>query len=232
MAVRITAQDLDKAIRRYKGDPTYAPGQERNGRLICGAKKKNGDPCASSPTPGATRCGRHGGNSPRAKQAAEQRIAKQELTQQVGTLGIAEKYPDIDPGQALLNEIQISHAHVQWLRSKVAEIEPDELVWGTTKTEEGIGAQGPVDMTIQEAGFNTWYQLYTKEREHFAKITSLALKAGIEARKIALAEQQGTLVATAIQRILTGLNLTQTQAKLIPTLVPAALRELTTGANT
>ncbi|TLK56301.1 hypothetical protein [Glutamicibacter sp. V16R2B1] len=222
----IPKADIQKAIRRYKGDPTYAPGQERNGRLICGAKKKNNDPCASSPAPGATRCGRHGGKSPRAKAAAEQRVAEAELAQKVGTLGIREKYPDVDPGQALLSEIQISHAHVQWLRAKVAEIEPDELIWGTTKTESGIGPQGPVDMTVQEAGFHTWYQLYLKEREHFAKLTTMALKAGIEARKIQLAERTGEMVAGAIQRILDGLQLTPDQSKIVPTLVPTVLREL------
>ncbi len=227
MAVRITVQDLNKAIKRYRGVPEYAPGQEVNGKLICGAKKKDSKPCGSSPVPGATRCGRHGGNSPKAKAAAEQRIAQQELTQQVGTLGIREKYPDIDPGQALLSEIQISHAHVQWLRGKVAEIEPNELVWGVTKTEAGIGPQGPVDTTTQEAGFNTWYQLYTREREHFAKLTTMALKAGIEARKIALAEQQGALVARALQEIFGKLDLSKQQAALLPTIVPAALRQLT-----
>ena len=218
--------DIQKAVRRYKGDPTYAPGQQRNGRLICGARKKNNDPCASSPAPGATRCGRHGGNSPRAKAAAGKRVAEAELAQKVGTLGIREKYPDVDPGQALLTEIQISHAHVQWLRAKVAEIEPNELIWGTTKTESGIGPQGPVYMTVQEAGFHTWYQLYTKEREHFAKLTTMALKAGIEARKIQLAERTGEMVAGAIQRILDGLQLTPDQSKIVPTLVPTVLREL------
>lgn len=218
--------DIQKAVRRYKGDPTYAPGQQRNGRLICGARKKNNDPCASSPAPGATRCGRHGGNSPKAKAAAGKRVAEAELAQKVGTLGIREKYPDVDPGQALLSEIQISHAHVQWLRAKVAEIEPDELVWGKTRTEEGVGPQGPVDMTVQEAGFHTWYQLYLKEREHFAKLTTMALKAGIEARKIQLAERTGEMVAGAIQRILDGLQLTPDQSKIVPTLVPTVLREL------
>ena len=226
----IPKADIQKAIRRYKGDPNYAPGQERNGRLICGARKKNNDPCASSPAPGATRCGRHGGKSPRAKAAAEQRNAEAELAAKVGTLGITDKYPDIDPGQALLSEIQISHAHVQWLRAKVAEIEPDELIWGITKTENGIGPQGPVDMTVQEAGFHTWYQLYTKEREHFAKLTTMALKAGIEARKIALAEQQGALVARALQEIFDKLDLSQAQAALLPTVVPNALRQLTQNA--
>lgn len=201
-------------------------------RRQCIAKAKGtGERCKRAPIRGGTVCKLHGGGSKRAREAAGRRLAEAELGAQVGTLGITEKYPDIDPGQALLSEIQISHAHVQWLRAKVAEIEPDELIWGTTKTEEGVGPQGPVDMTVQEAGFHTWYQLYTKEREHFAKLTTMALKAGIEARKIALAEQQGALVARALQEIFAKLDLTQTQAALLPTVVPSALRQLTQDAE-
>lgn len=230
MVVRVTAENLGKAIKRYKGDPTYAPGQERDGKLICGAKKRGKtEACGSSPVPGGVRCGRHGGNSPKAKAAAEQRIAEQELNQAIGTLGIQEKYPDIDPAQALLQEIRISHAHVQWLRERVAEIEPNELVWGITKTEAGIGAQGPVDMTVQEAGFSTWYQLYTKEREHFAKLTTMALKAGIEQRRIELEEQKAELVVVALKQIFAQLNLSKLQADMLPTIVPTALRQLTGG---
>lgn len=140
-----------------------------------------------------------------------------------------DSYPDIDPAEALLQEIRISHAHVQWLRTKVAEVEPNELVWGITKTEVGIGAQGPVDTTVQEAGFNTWYTLYTKEREHFAKLTTMALKAGIEQRRIELEEQKAELVVVALKQIFAALNLSKVQADMLPTIVPNALRQLTGG---
>ncbi|WP_334121879.1 hypothetical protein [Glutamicibacter sp.] len=230
MVVRITAENLGKAIKRYKGDPAYAPGQERDGKLICGAKKRGKDEaCGSSPVPGGVRCGRHGGNSPKAKAAAEGRIAEQELNHAIGTLGIQEKYPDVDPAQALLQEIRISHAHVQWLRTKVAEVEPNELVWGITKTEVGIGAQGPVDMTVQEAGFSTWYRIYLTEREHFAKLTTMALKAGIEQWRIELEEQKAELVVVALKQIFAQLNLSKIQADMLPTIVPNALRQLTGG---
>lgn len=231
MVVRITAENLGKAIKRYKGEPAYAPGQtNQDGKLICGAKKRGKDEaCGSSPIQGGVRCGRHGGNSPKAKAAAEQRIAQQELTQSVGTLGITDKYPDIDPAQALLQEIRISYAHVQWLRTKVSEVEPNELVWGITKTEVGIGAQGPVDMSVHEAGFNTWYRIYLTEREHFAKLTTMALKAGIEQRRIELEEQKAELVVVALKQIFAALNLSKIQADMLPTIVPNALRQLTGG---
>lgn len=77
MVVRVTAENLGKAIKRYKGDPQFAPGQEREGKLICGAKKRGKDEaCGSSPVPGGVRRGRHGGNSPKAKAAASSNASR------------------------------------------------------------------------------------------------------------------------------------------------------------
>lgn len=57
----------------------------------------------------------------------------------------------------------------------------------------------------------------------------MAIKAGIEARKIALAEQQGAMVARASQEIFGKLDLTKAQTEMVPTIVPAALRQLAHG---
>ena len=46
-------------------------------------------------------------------------------------LGITDKYQDVDPGKALLEEISVTYAHVQWLREKVAEIEGNQLGLGS-----------------------------------------------------------------------------------------------------
>ncbi|WP_404291107.1 hypothetical protein [Glutamicibacter arilaitensis] len=55
----------------------------------------------------------------------------------------------------------------------------------------------------------------------------MALRAGVEERRVRIAEQQCNLIAQAIQTILDGLKLTPAQAKLISQIVPATLRELT-----
>lgn len=194
---------------------------------ICGAKKRDGEACRARPIKGGTRCKNHGGSSPQAKRAAERRLAEQELLNVVQTLGIREHYPDIDPGAALLEEIRIAHAHVRWLRGKVAELSPEDLTWGLTEHKEGLGVEGPVDVRTEAAKPSIWYELYSKEREYLVKISAAALKAGIEERKIRMAEHQGVAVAGVIKKVLDGLGLTSAQAELIPILVPNALRELT-----
>lgn len=208
-------------------DPRFAAGQVVNGKVICGAKNKQAKPCGLSPLEGATRCGRHGGNSPQARRKAQERIQEQEakniMTKAVRTLGLP---IDVDPGKALLDEIAVTYGHVQWLREKVQSLDPEELVWGREKHEDGVGPQGVVDVTTEKAGPNVWYSMYLTEREHLVKVTTAALRAGIEERRIKIAEDQGTLVATVLRRILDALNLTPEQAELVPVIVPRELRAL------
>lgn len=196
----------------------------------CGAKKRDGDQCGAPPMKGQRRCARPGGKSPQAKKAAERRLAVQEATKNmdnaVRTLGITHKYQDIDPGKALLEEISATYAHVQWLREKVAEIEANQLVWGRTQHEDGIGPEGPIDKTTMKAEPSVWYQLYLREREHLVKVTTAALKAGIEERKVRLAESQGELVGRVIRGTLEALDLTAGQWQLMQTVVPQQLRAL------
>ncbi|MEO5317609.1 hypothetical protein PV761_03310 [Arthrobacter sp. CC3] len=145
------------------------------------------------------------------------------MARSVVTLGLP---VDIDPAKALLDEIAWSHAHVQWLRGKVQELKAGELVWGVTQTDQGVGPQGMVDMTTEKSAPNVWYQMYLTEREHLVKVSAAALRAGIEERRIKIAEDQGNLVAAVLQRILAALNLSPEQWAEVPTIVPRELRAL------
>jgi hypothetical protein len=133
---------------------------------------------------------------------------------------------DVDPAKALLDEISWTHAHVQWLRAKVQELGTEDLVWGKTLHREGLGPEGPVDVSDHKAAPNIWYELYLKEREHLVKVSAAALRAGIEERRIKIAEDQGNLVAAVLQRILAALNLSPEQWAEVPTIVPRELRAL------
>jgi len=145
------------------------------------------------------------------------------MTKAVVTLGLP---VDIDPAQALLDEIAMTYGHVQWLRVKVQALSSEDLVWGQTQTDKGIGPQGPVDTATEKAAPNVWYQMYMTEREHLVKVTTAALRAGIEERRIKMAEDQGNLVAAVVHRILDALNLTPEQAEMVHVIVPREFRAL------
>lgn len=198
--------------------------------MQCKATKRSGGRCGNPPIKGATVCRMHGGKAPQVVAATARRRAEADAREQmlraVTTLGLP---IDVDPGKALLDEIHWTAGHVAWLRSKVQELQDSELTWGRTQTDTGVGPQGPVDTVTEKAAPNTWYQLYMAEREHLAKVCSLALRAGIEERKVKLAESQGLLVADVIRRILGALGLTPAQQLLVPEIVPRELRALAAG---
>ena len=195
--------------------------------IACGAKKRDGKSCGAPRVKGAKRCWRHGSKAPQVANAAAKRVkaaeAKEIMERAVVTLGLPQ---DIDPGKALLDEIARTYGAVLWLEGKVRELEPDQLVWGKAQHEEGFNDKGNVDVTTHKADFNVWYRLYTEERDRLARVASLALKAGIEERRVKLAESQGELVAQAIRSILDALHLTPEQAELVPVIVPQTLRSL------
>ncbi len=189
----------------------------------CRAHNRAGNPCGNQPVAGANVCRMHGAASPRARDAAQRRLAEQEAARQVATLGLP---VDITPTDALLQEVQWTAGHVQWLRGKVAELEEQDLVWGQTKVKEGGDDRG----TTEEAKPNVWYVLYEAERKHLVTVCAAALKAGVEERRVRLAEQQGDLVALAITRILAALDLTPDQQARVPEVVPRELRVIAGGA--
>lgn len=189
-------------------------------REKCTAKsKRSGERCKRWPIRGGTVCAIHGGNSPTVRAAAKRRLEEAEAQKAVVTLGVRR---DVMPGDALLEEVQWTAGHVMFLRSKVQELEDKELVWGLAKEE--VGDDG-VKVT-HAASTSVWYDLYERERKHLVQVCSAALKAGVEERRVRLAESQGAQVAAVIQRVLDGLELSADQLELVPTVVPAALRAI------
>lgn len=194
----------------------------------CRGTSRSGEPCKLPPIKGGAVCRMHGGKAPQVQAAAARRVAEAEAAREMerAMVTLGSRVGDVDPARALLDEIAWTHAHVQWLRVKVQELSPKDLAWGVTQTDNGIGPQGPVDMTVEKAAPNVWYSMYLTEREHLVKVSAAALRAGIEERRIKIAEDQGNMVAAVLQRILAALNLSPEQWAEVPTIVPRELRAL------
>ena len=198
----------------------------------CTAKAKStGVQCARYAIEGASTCRVHGSGSRKAKAAAARRVeeakAAREAEKAVTTLGLSR---DVSPSEALLEEVRWTAGHVDWLRDRVREVERDELVWGKTKVKDGFGPMGPSAETTEGATPSVWYDLYEKERKHLVTVCTAALRAGVEERRVRLAEAQGAQVAEVIRAILDDLSLTLEQQQKVGTVVPARLRLLAGGA--
>jgi len=131
------------------------------------------------------------------------------------------------PVEHLLNLINQKAAEVAWLRSLVKDLPEEDLFFGETKHERGEEKGEPTNLKTYEAGINIKWQALRQAEEQLAKWAAMAAKAGVEERRVRLEQEKGQLVVTAIQQILDGLNLTPAQAKLVPQIVPTALRQLT-----
>ena len=192
-------------------------------RQTCTAlAKSTGRRCRSSPIKGGTVCIKHGGAAPQVRAKANRRLQEAEAALAVQTLGGRR---DITPTEALLDEVQWTAGHVAWLRARVQELDSDggsELTWGMVREKRDFDKHE----TVEAAQPSVWYQLYAAERDRLTRVCAEALRAGVEERRVQLAEHQGSLLASAITRILDALHLTPTQAELVPTVVPQILRQI------
>jgi hypothetical protein len=116
---------------------------------------------------------------------------------------------ETDPGEILLKEIQRTAGHVEWLRLQLSNSDPDLFVrslWLHARTS-GWVAPKEIDMDDWSAAGALWVDLYLKERQHLASITRTALAAGIEERRVRLAERMADRISEAIRGMLYDLEL-------------------------
>jgi hypothetical protein len=168
-------------------------------------------------------CDTCGGRAPQAKAKAVVRISEQRAIRAVETYGLP---LDVSPGDALLDEVRYTAGHVAWLRERIRELENRDLVWGMTEQTEKNATEFTGTDTTYGAVPNVWVDLYMRERKHLVDVAKAAIAAGIEERKVRLAEQQGALVAAVIRGILADLKLTPDQRELVAEIVPRRLRAL------
>jgi hypothetical protein len=188
---------------------------------------KAGLRCTSYAMKGQTICGLHGGKAAHNRAAAARRLAEERARELVETYGRKIK---TTATEALLDEVQWTAGHVAWLRERVQEIEQGELtnsgeqplIWSRTRRKTGGDDWGETE----EATASIWLKLYQQERSHLVRVCAEAIKAGIEERRVRLAEQQGQLVAQVIRAVLDDLNLSAEQLQRVPDIVPRHLRAL------
>jgi hypothetical protein len=139
---------------------------------------------------GADVCRMHGGSAPQVRAAAARRREHEVAERAVVTYGLP---VDVAPLDALLGELHRTAGHVAWLGAVVADLEDA----GLTQLSLTAGTLSP----------SVWVQLYQQERTHLAKVARDCLAAGVEERRVKLAEEQGRLVADVIRRIVAALGL-------------------------
>jgi hypothetical protein len=198
-------------------------------RPRCKAKsRRTGDRCQRWPMLGQDVCPTHGGKAPQNLAAAARRMAEVKAAKYVETFGLPR---EIDPRDALLEEVYRTAGAIDWLHAQVQELQRDEVTWGKTEeTDKGSGEFTGTDIT-HAAAVNVWVQLWQSERKHLVDVSKAAISAGIEERRVKLAEQQGALLAGVIKAVLGDLELTPEQAARAPRVVADRLRDVSMSLN-
>lgn len=178
-------------------------GQD-HGTGCSGHSKTTKKPCGGIPMRGQSVCRMHGGSSKNARAAGAARVAAAKADVQLRR-GLAAAYgehvPNIDPAEAMLQAVSWKYAEVLALRSKVAELDDDGMVWGVTREKTGGDDQG----TTQEARPNVWWVMLRSAEEQLVKFTAAARAAGCDERRLRLAESQGDLTAQVLRAVLVAM---------------------------
>lgn len=192
-----------KARKRYplKEPDTKCNGRKTGERGYCKQKAGHG-----TWHPGIGRCSRHGGASPTYTAEVYRLRAEQEVKRYTFKV-------KTDPHAALLEELERTVGVIQFLEIKVNQLE-----------HEGKGANmvGPVGGG--QGGFpeykpNVYWVMLQAERKHLEDIAGSCIKAGIEERRVQLAERQGEAIAAVLKGVLAELKIPDREAEKVPALV-------------
>ena len=186
-----------------------------------GTARSTGERCRSYAAVGAVMCQFHGGTSPAILLNAERRIQRAEAEEQFRKnaddyMRVFGRRKQIHPAEALVELVQWTATEVEYWREKVNSLKEDELTWNLTHHQKGRGPQGPVDVKHYDAVMNIAYRMLRESSDRLASYSAAALKAGVDERRVALAENQGMIVVTALGRILDGMFNFATAAGLSP----------------
>jgi hypothetical protein len=156
------------------------------------------------PATGATVCRVHGGAAGQVQAATSRRIERAQAEADARTFGVPE---DLDPAEAVLREVATLAGTVTWLRERVATLDPNSMVWGITKQKTGLTPAGPVDVTEHAAQVNMWVRLLGEQQDRLLRACDIAVRLGLEARRVKLAEEQGRVLAGVLRASLADLGL-------------------------
>lgn len=178
-------------------------------RALCGAKTRAGTPCQlraghGTDHVGVGRCRRHGGSSPQAQVSGAVELARREMVAMGRPL-------DIQPHEALLECVRIAAGEVQYASEQIALLEPEAIVGPVVTTRPRKLQKGAESKTerVHEEGppaLHVWIEVRHRAMDRLANYSRIALNAGVEERRVRLAEHQGQLLAQVIRGILTELG--------------------------
>lgn len=192
-------------------------------QLRCVAvSRRTGKPCGSWPVRGSTVCRVHGGGAPQVRAAAARRVAIAEAHKVVARLG---GVIGVDPLDALVEMVHEAAWNVAAYRLVIERYDVTVGLDGAVAVPEvrdGTGVQNAAQVHIL-------VQAYDQERDRLVRYAKLCVDAGVDERRVRIAESQGQLLARVVQAAVDATNPTPQERRAAIKAGAEAMRELGAG---
>lgn len=140
--------------------------------------------------------------------AANKRAAELEVRAELQKMGVP---VEVDPGEALLAMVYEAAGNVAYLRHRVQQLEQDQL-YARIKPDEN------------KAEPHVLVRMYDAERDRLTNCSALAVRNGIEERRVRMAEATGGRLFDAVSAALNAAGLTPEQQEAFRRALAAELR--------
>jgi hypothetical protein len=183
--------------------------------MNCAAKTKRGTACGRNAGwgtghPGTGRCKLHGGSTPTHELAGALHLARREAAAMGRPLERA------DPHEAILECIRIAAGEVFYCSERIDELKSADEAAGpvVTKHERPMKGDYGVDLyeTVVETrsgppALNVWVRARHEAMDRLVNYSKVALAAGVEERKVRIAEGMAEQIADAMKAFATAMGL-------------------------
>lgn len=192
-------------------------------RALCGAKTRRGTSCrksagAGTDHPGFGHCRNHGGCTPNGEVFAA-RLEASSLAIEYG----------VEPHEALLRAVGQAARWELYCREKVAALEADGTDLTVERTVVRQTATGTVVERSNDSRLHIWVKAHVQAVRDLASISKTAIDAGVEERRVRVAEALGGQLADVLGAIFNELELTAEQRRLAQPVVRRHLVALEGG---
>lgn len=194
--------------------------------------------CANWRAKGLEICRYHGANSPYSKAKQTQVLAEREAQGKIRLAldKIDPQFREQHPVEGLLEEVARSAQMVAWFAREVAKLhveDPEDVYMADLMgfDEEGKEIHAPNRSKLFGVDHNNNLNphpllvMLNKERMNHAKLCALALEAGINEKRVQIAQAQANTIAHVIGAVLDNLGLSVAQVRDARTMVANMLRQ-------
>jgi hypothetical protein len=136
---------------------------------------------------------------------------------------------DVSPHEALLQCIRITAGEVAYCNMQIQELNSvDEVVEHPLEVTEQIGGEGGgfTQTKMHTPQLNIWVRTRQLALERLAKFSKMALDAGVNERRVQIAEGMAQMLAPVLKAIFDDLQLSAAQKKKAPGILRQHLLEL------